>query len=68
MRPTTYAACALAGAALAVSACALAVTTAGAAACALAHRRCAAEAAAAGRSAAHCATRPAPVLSTATGY
>ena len=68
MRPATYATCCAAAAALTFAACALAVSAAGAAAGALAYRACATEAAMARLSPEHCATRPAPVISTATGY
>jgi hypothetical protein len=68
MRPATYAACCAAGAALTLAACALAVSAAGAAASALAYRACVSEAALARLSPEHCATRPAPEISTATGY
>lgn len=68
MRPTTYAACAVAALALSAGACAAALATTAAAARLLAHCRCEREALAARLSPEHCATRPAPVISTATGY
>jgi hypothetical protein len=68
MRPATYAACCALAASLTLSACALAVSAAGAAAGALAHRRCVTEAALSRLSPEHCATRPAPAISTVTSY
>lgn len=68
MRPATYALCCAAGAALTLAACALAVSAAGAAARALAYRACATEAALARLSPEHCATRPAPEITSALAY
>ena len=68
MRPTTYAACCALAASLTLAACAAALSATNTAARALAYRRCAAEAALSHLSPEHCATRPAPVISTATAY
>lgn len=68
MRPTTYALCALAAVALSAGACAAAVSAASGAARALAYRACVADAALSRLSPAHCAQRPAPVISTAQGF
>ena len=68
MRPATYAACCALAASLALSVCAAALAAANGAAAALAYRRCVTEAALSRLSPEHCATRPAPAISTATAY
>ena len=68
MRPATYALCCAAGAALALGACAAALAVTGATARALAYRRCVTEAALAHLTAEHCATRPAPQITSALAY
>jgi ribosomal protein S12 methylthiotransferase accessory factor YcaO len=68
MRPATYAACCALAASLTLGVCAAGLAAANGAAAALAHRRCVTEAALSRLSPEHCATRPAPVISTATSY
>jgi hypothetical protein len=68
MRPATYAACCALAASLTLSACAAALAAANGAAAALAHRRCVTEAALAHLSPEHCATRPAPVITSSNAY
>jgi hypothetical protein len=68
MRPATYALCCAAGAALAISAGAAALAAANGAAAALAYRACVTEAALARLSPEHCATRPAPEITSALAY
>lgn len=68
MRPTTYSACCAAAAALTLAACAAALAAANGAAGALAYRRCVTEAALSHLAPEHCATRPAPAISTAPSY
>lgn len=68
MRTATYAACYALAASLTLAAGAATIGAANTAARALAYRACATEAALAHLSPEHCATRPAPVITSATSY